>query len=79
MNSCAYYDVFDECYAKLDAMIRTINEQHEHFVIEMRDYGLLHGTDPNLPFARLKASLFDVASLPSPASRILLMIHLPLT
>ena len=32
---------------KLDAMIETMNEQHEHFVSEMREFGLLHETDPS--------------------------------
>jgi len=58
-SSCPYYDVFDELYAKLDAMIGTINEQHEHFVSEMREGGLLHETSLSLPFPRLQASLYD--------------------
>jgi len=59
VNSYAYYDVFDECYAKLDAMIGTINEEHKHFISEMRECALLHGTDPSLAFPRLEAGLFD--------------------
>ena len=26
VNSCPYYDIFDQSYAKLDAMIETMNE-----------------------------------------------------
>ena len=36
-----------------------MNEQHTHFVNEMRECGLLHETDPSLPFVRLEASLYD--------------------
>ena len=59
MNSCPYYDVFDECYARLDAMIGTMNQQHERFVIRMRECSLLHETDPSLPCPRLEACLYD--------------------
>ena len=30
-----------------------------HFVSEMRECGLLHKTNPSLPFPRLEASLYD--------------------
>ena len=59
LNSCPYYDPYDESYAKLDAMIETMNEQHEHFVSEMREFGLLHETDPSLPIPKLESSLYD--------------------
>ena len=59
VNSCPYYNVFDEAYDRLNAMIEIINNRHEHFVIEMSESGLLHDTDPDLPFLRLKASLYD--------------------
>jgi len=59
VNSCPYYDRSDESYAKLDAMIETMNERHEHFVSEMREFGLLHETDPSLPISRLESSLYD--------------------
>jgi len=58
VNSCPYYDVFDECCARLDAMIGTINEQHERFVSRMRECRLLHETDPSLPCPRLEARLY---------------------
>ena len=32
VNSYPYYDISDESYAKLNAMIETMNERHEHFV-----------------------------------------------
>jgi len=54
VNSCPYYDFFDECYARLDIMIGTMNEQHEHFVREMRECGLFHETDPSLHCPRLE-------------------------
>ena len=59
MNSCPYYDVSDECYARLDAMIGIMNEQHERFVSRMREGSLLHETDPSLPCPRLEARLYD--------------------
>ena len=59
MNSYPYYDVSDKSYARLNDMIETTNEQHAHFVIKMRECGLLHETDPSLPFLRLVASLYD--------------------
>ena len=59
VNSCPYYDVFDESYARLNAMIKTINEQHEHFVSEVREFGLLCETEPSLAFLRFEASLYD--------------------
>ena len=40
-------------------MIEVINEQHMHFLSEMREFGLLHKTDPSLPFPALEASLCD--------------------
>ena len=59
VNSYPYFDVLDECYARLDAMIGTMNEQHERFVSRMRECGLLHEIDFSLPFPRLKAHLCD--------------------
>jgi len=34
VNSYPYYDVFDEAYARLNAMIEIMNERHENFVNE---------------------------------------------
>ena len=59
VNSCPYYDVSDECYARVDAMIGTMNEQHERFDSRMREHSLWHETDPNLPCLRLEARLYD--------------------
>jgi len=33
--------------------------RQEHLVSEMREFGLLHETDPSLPIPRLKYSLYD--------------------
>jgi len=35
------------------------DEQHEHFVSEIRDFGLLHETKPSLPIPRPGSSLYD--------------------
>ena len=59
VNSCLYYNISNESYAKLNAMIETMNEQHEHFVGKMKEFGLLHKTDPSLPIPRLESSLYD--------------------
>ena len=59
MNSCPYCDVLDESYVRLNAMIETTNERHEHFVSKMREFSLLHETDSSLPLPRLDASLYD--------------------
>jgi len=40
-------------------MIETMNKQHEHFVNEMTDLGLLHQTEPSLPIPMLESSLYD--------------------
>jgi len=64
--SCPYYDVSDEAYARFNGMIATMNEPHEHFVSEMREFSLLHEIDPSLPIPRIKSSLYDYcqSSLP---------------
>jgi len=36
-----------------------IKEQQEHFVSEIREFGLLHETDSSLPIPRLECSLYD--------------------
>jgi len=59
VNSCPHYDVSDEAYAKPNPMIETMNEQHEHFVSKMREFGLLHNTNPSLLIPRLESSLYD--------------------
>ena len=59
VNSCPYYDISDELYARFNVIIGTMNEQHEHFVSEMREFGLLHETDSSLPIPRLESSLYD--------------------
>ena len=66
MNSCPYYDVFNEAYARLNAMIETMNEQHEHCVSEMREFGLLDKTD--LVYLSLCSTLvfMMIMSLPFP-------------
>jgi len=51
VNFYFYYDLFYESYARLNAMIEKMNEQHTPFVSEMREGGSLHETDPSLPFS----------------------------
>ena len=64
VNSCPYHDVSNECYARLDAMIGAMNEQHERFASTMRECDLLHETDPSLPCPRLETRLYDDCALP---------------
>jgi len=59
VNCYPYYDVSDESYTRLSAMMETMNEQLEHFGSEMRDFGLLSDTDSSLPVPRLETSLYD--------------------
>jgi len=67
VNCYPYYDVTDESYAGLNAMIETMIEQHTCFVSEMWEYGLLQETDPNLPFPRLERVVSTISmSLPFP-------------
>ena len=40
-------------------MIETMNKRHEHFVSEMREFGLLHETDLSLSIPKLESSLYD--------------------
>jgi len=47
-------------------MIVTINEQHKHFVSEMRKCGLLHETDLNLPFLDLRLVSMTIVNLSIP-------------
>ena len=56
---CPYYNVSNESYARLTAMIETMNEQHKYFVREIEEFGLLSETDPSLPSPRLMISLHD--------------------
>jgi len=58
-NSRPYYDISDDCYVKLNAIIETMNERLECFVCKMRECGILHETDPNPSSPRLGASLYD--------------------
>jgi len=59
VNSCPYYDVSDEVYGRRNAMVETMNDRLEHFVSKMREFGLSHEADPNLPSSRLEISLCD--------------------
>ena len=72
MNSCSYYDVSNKAYARLNAMIKIMNERHKHFVSEVREFGLLHETDLSLPIPRLESSLYDdcESSLPLESNAI---------
>ena len=54
---CPYNDVPNELYSSLNAMTETTNEQHKYVVSEMKEFRLLHETDPSLPLRRLKVSL----------------------
>jgi len=58
-NSDPYYDIFVECYAKLDAMIGTMNERLQSFDGKKRESGLLYETNPSPSSPRLEISLYD--------------------
>jgi len=59
LNSCTYYDIFDESCATLNATTEIMNEQCKYFVSVMQECDILHGTDSNLPFFRLVSSLYN--------------------
>ena len=70
MNSCPYYDVSDEVYGRLIAMIETMNERHEHFVSDMREFGLSHETNLSLPSPNLIVSMMIVSRPISSGRRV---------
>jgi len=58
-NSYRYYDISDKCYARLNAMIETLNERHTYFVSKMRECGPLHKNGPSLASLTVEASFYD--------------------
>jgi len=66
VNSYPYYNVSDEAYTRLNAMIETMNDLHEHFASEMRKCGLLYETDPSIPSLDLRLVSIMIVSLPLP-------------
>ena len=44
---------------KLNVIIKTMNEGHECFVCDMREWGILHEIDPNLSSLILEVCLYD--------------------
>ena len=58
-NSCPYYDISDDCYPNLNALIETMNERLNCFVDMMRERGILHEIDPCPSCPRLEVSLCD--------------------
>jgi len=59
VNSCSYYDIFNEFYARLNVMIETMNERHECLVTGIRECGLFHETNPSLSSLKLEVSLYN--------------------
>ena len=57
--SCPCYDIFDECYARLNSIIETMNERHECFVSEIKKSGILCETNPSLPSPRIEVMFYD--------------------
>ena len=66
VNSCPYCDVSTKCYSILNGMIEIINERHEHFVSEMREFGLLHEIGPSYLSLGLRLVSMIIVSLPFP-------------
>jgi len=56
--------MFSMNHMLVNAMIVTMNEQHKNFICEIRKCGLLHETDPSLPFPLLGAISMMIVSLP---------------
>ena len=59
MNSCLSFDAFNDSCARIDVLMETIKEQQDNFVSMMREFSLLHETDPSLPISRLESDLPD--------------------
>jgi len=76
VNSCPYYDAFDKWYARLDATIGIMNEQHEQFVSRMRE--CVYCMRLTLVYLALDLRLVSIMilSLPFPLSLMLLVMHL---
>ena len=51
--------MFNDSCARVNWLMETIKEQQEHFVSEMREFGLFNETNPSLPIPRLESSLYD--------------------
>ena len=59
VNSCLSFDAFNDSCARIDILMETIKEQQDNFVSKMREFSLLHETDPSLPIPRLESDLPD--------------------
>jgi len=59
VNSYPYYKISNECHARLNGLIETMNEQHRCFISGIRECDLLHDTNTSVPSLRLKISLYD--------------------
>lgn len=62
VNSCSYYDIYVECYARLDKMIETMIEQLAQLVNEVKEHDFLHEIDLSLTSPTLEL----VPSIPFP-------------
>jgi len=63
VNSCLSFYAFNDSCALIDVLMETIKEQQDNFVSKMREFSLLHETDPSLPIPRLAFDLpHDYAS-----------------
>jgi len=79
INSCPYY-IFDDGFAKLSNMIKTMNEQQVEFANKIREYDLSHETDLKFSPPILDVySCDDGASFPPLESRLEIVCDPPLT
>ena len=58
-NYCPYYDISDDCYANLNALIGTMDERLNFFVDTMRERDIMLETDPSPSSLRLEVNLYD--------------------
>ena len=73
VNFYCYYGISNACYTKLYATIETMNDRHECFIGKMREYGLLHETNPSSSFPRHKVSLYNDYKSSLPVEPILMI------
>jgi len=59
VNSCLSFAEFNDSCARIDVLMETIKEQQDNFVSKIREFSLLHETDPSLPIPRLESDLPD--------------------
>jgi len=59
INSCPYYEISNDCHARLNGLIKTMKERHGCFVSGIREFDLLYDAIPSVPTLKLEVILYD--------------------